>query len=154
MPAPSTPGGETTSREEYPEIEERIGEDPARFLDKPLLRGESSPLQLAFARIRGIQDPEVLSTWADVERDLERGPRDRVVNAIKQRAAELNQNPPSEEPREIREDVEATYRWIVYKHDETRETEIREERPKPASVSTSSSSSTSKDVATDGGTDS
>lgn len=81
-------------REVYPHIEERIGEDPARFLDRDL---DTDSLRLIESRIRGIDYFEVLAAWGEVERKLVRTPdgshteagRDRILELLEQRAREL-----------------------------------------------------------------
>ncbi|MDG5820666.1 hypothetical protein [Natronococcus sp. A-GB7] len=50
----------TSDRPQYPEIDEDMGEDPARFLS-------SSEHYLPIARIRGIQDRGLLSAYRAVE---------------------------------------------------------------------------------------
>lgn len=76
-------------RERFPDVEERIGEDPARVLDRPLIKPTrsktSSPFALAEARIRGIDRLGVLNGYLQVERSLDRGPRDQVVELLEQR---------------------------------------------------------------------
>lgn len=95
-------------RERFPEIAERIGEDPARWLDQPL--GDRGPSHTAvggrlsaFARIRGIDYVHVAVAWIEVERQLERGPRQEIVDALKERIGWLNQ----QGDRDERIDLEA-----------------------------------------------
>lgn len=64
-------------RAEYPEIKERIGEDPARFLDREV--DTTTTVDLAVSRIRGIRSLEVALEWIKVEADLDRGPRKKVM---------------------------------------------------------------------------
>jgi len=80
------------TREEYPEVAAAIGEDPARFLDYPIIApGEegSSPMLVAKARIRGIESLDVVDGWMEVETSLDRGPRKKVVAMLNQRRAQL-----------------------------------------------------------------
>ena len=82
------------TREQFPEIAQGIGEDPARFLDAPLLepdREGASPFLLAQARLRGIERFNVLQLWIDVEVALERGPRKQVIALLNQRKRELDE---------------------------------------------------------------
>lgn len=77
-------------RERFPEIERRIGEDPARWLDRDLVeRGPSHTTrtnrELVLARIRGIDYLGVANAWIQVERELDRGPRDRVIETLEER---------------------------------------------------------------------
>lgn len=91
--------GRSSSRWEiadYPEIEERIGENPARFLDARDPDGfgldgdgDAPELALAFARIDGIRSVEVCRAWLEVEVDLHDEPRSSVIAALNERKAEL-----------------------------------------------------------------
>lgn len=101
-------------REVFPHVEERINEDPARFLDRELFETspalkrlkdgnyvpdvyQSDPLEFIAARIRGIDFFEVLAAWGEVERTLVRTPdgshteagRDEIIELLEQRAREL-----------------------------------------------------------------
>lgn len=79
-------------RERFPEVAARIGEDPARYLDRPLLepdREGSDPSFVIVVRIRGIDYLDVIGSWIGVERALERGPRDEVLGWLHQRAESL-----------------------------------------------------------------
>lgn len=65
MPSEHSPGGGRYDREEFPEVEAGIGEDPARFLDREqkaesdgTLDGSTISGTLALARIRGLDDLE------------------------------------------------------------------------------------------------
>jgi len=81
-------------RERVPELVERIGEDPARWLDRSLFGGESdtsAPGIMIRARIRGIDDLGVLSAWKAVERRLDRGPREKVMQMLEDREQELEE---------------------------------------------------------------
>jgi hypothetical protein len=79
-------------RETFPEVADEIGEDPARFLDNPLVvPGESSPMLLAKARIKGIADTDTIEAWIDVETRLDRGPRKKVIALLNQRRAQLEE---------------------------------------------------------------
>ena len=86
------------TRGETPEWQRRLkaklGENPARFLDHDLIergnRHTDHTLQrLVRARIRGIDRLEVVNAWIAVERKLDRGPRDRIINLLEQRKAFL-----------------------------------------------------------------
>ena len=82
------------TREQFPQIAQEIGEDPARFLDAPLLepdREGASPFLLAQARIHGIDRFDVLQAWITVEVALERGPRKQVIGLLNQRKSELDE---------------------------------------------------------------
>lgn len=79
MTASSRRPGQTADRPTYPSIEDKIGEDPARYLH--------DLDQTAFSRIRGIQDEETIDAWVRVEADL--GPRKPVMAALYQQRARL-----------------------------------------------------------------
>ena len=87
MKASADPDHET-----FPAVADEIGEDPARFLDKPILapgQEGSSPMLTAKARIRGIESLDVLDGWFEVETSLDRGPRKKVISMLNQRRAHL-----------------------------------------------------------------
>ena len=91
MPSEHSPA-ETDDRERFHSIQAEIGEDPARWLDRPLFggpQGTSEPGIMIRARVRGIDDLLVIRYWLEVEHQLERGPRDRVIQMLRDRAAEL-----------------------------------------------------------------
>jgi hypothetical protein len=88
-------GGRTSNRERFPEIAEEIGEDPARWLDRDLLEstpGDQPEKWRLQKRIDGIASLQVARAWAKVERELERGPRDPVLDMIQERVAYLNRH--------------------------------------------------------------
>lgn len=76
-------GGLLRDRERFPRLKERIGEDPARYLDVDSI----DDLQLARARIRGIDFLATLRAWRAVERQL--GPWPKVLEWLDEREAEL-----------------------------------------------------------------
>lgn len=98
------------NREVYPHVEEQIGEDPARFLDREL---DSEVLRFIESRISGIDRLEVLAAWGDVERNLIRTPdgsyteagRDRILDLLEQRARELETLGEREDRLERRREV-------------------------------------------------
>ena len=65
---------------EYPAIEARIGENPARFL--------VDPDETTYAVIRGIEDVKRLDCWFAIEEDL--GPRKEVLAALNERREALS----------------------------------------------------------------
>lgn len=79
---------ESIDRERFPSLKENEGEDPARFLDQELY-SDHDARQLAFARIRGIDKFSVISAWKAVERALDRGPRQRVIDELNKREETL-----------------------------------------------------------------
>lgn len=112
-------------RERYPKLREEIGEDPAQYLDVPMFRDDGvTPLRTAFSRIQGIDRIPVVNAWLAVERNLPRGPRDRVVAKLRERRQFLEEHGerPDELPasegsaryraREVREDVSCEYEWV------------------------------------------
>jgi hypothetical protein len=101
-------GGATADIVEFPNIEENIGENPAQFLDRPLIGsgpGVSSPFLVAKARIDGIDRLEFVNAWIAVERNPRtRGPRDKVLSLLKERKRYLEEN--GERPHDIDPDDE------------------------------------------------
>lgn len=80
-------------REVYPHIEERIGEDPARWLDREL--DGPGPLRYIESRIAGIDRLAVIKAWRDVEDHLLRTPeegRPAVTERLDRRARELEEH--------------------------------------------------------------
>lgn len=79
-------------RERFPGLREDLGEDPARFLDRPLFGSNpqtSGEGVFIRARIRGIDEIAVVRAWTAIERRLERGPREKVLDLLDEREAEL-----------------------------------------------------------------
>jgi hypothetical protein len=134
-------GGRPRDRDKFPNVQEDIGEDPARYLDVERVE----ELQLARARIRGIDFIAVVRAWKAVERNLY--PRPKVLEWLDEREAELKEIGDRDE-RMAAQDIEAR----------------REATPSTESVATFSdrdgeypfSNSVDADryrAATDGGTD-
>lgn len=138
--------GSRRDRERFPDLKADIGEDPARFLDYPVLSSKSevgSPLLLARARIRGIDNLATLRAWMAIERRLDRGPRAKVLNWLDERERELEaigERPERNEYRDGRDIPEKEVRFL----DE--DGEIRDR--------SSATSKISELAATDGGVDS
>ena len=85
-------------------LAEKLGENPARFLDHDLVerggRHTDHTLQrLVRARIRGIDRIETVNAWIAVERKLDRGPRDLVVQLLEDRREYLEAH--GERPDEL-----------------------------------------------------
>lgn len=79
-------------REQFAAVKAEIGEDPARWLDRPLLQPSqigSDPAVFIQARINGIASVDVCRQWIEVERELERGPRTEVIQWLNQRMQTL-----------------------------------------------------------------
>jgi len=81
----------STDRQDFPRLREDIGEDPARFLDRPLLEYgfQTGAAPLVKARIAGIDYLDVIRAWIAVERRLDRGPRDNVIRWLERREETL-----------------------------------------------------------------
>lgn len=94
--------GETSSQtNEYPELEEKFDEDPARFL-------ESNEL-LATARIAGIRDADLLTAYREVAEEITTGQyRTEILEAIAERERELTDAEPGPTPDTDPEPVAAT----------------------------------------------
>lgn len=97
------------SRSETPEwqrrLKQKLGENPARFLDHDLVergnRHTDHTLQrLVRARIRGIDRLEVVNAWIAVERKLARGPRDLIIELLEDRKQYLEAH--GERPDDLR----------------------------------------------------
>lgn len=99
----------TDEREQYPEEAEKIGEDPARFLDVQLVNSGmgSSDFELAAARIRGIDSIEVANAWLRVEGQLERGPRTGVIQRLTRRKDEIEARADADAPNATEGDTTA-----------------------------------------------
>jgi hypothetical protein len=110
-------------RARYPDIRERIGEDPAQWLDKPLFsRPEENCSPAGWAiqrRVQGIDSLAVLAAWKGVERNLDRGPRDRVMEMLHGRAQELEEI--GERPERLEggaDRVERESQWYIVRDGE------------------------------------
>ncbi len=145
-PAVGQSGSRTRPRARLARIADRIGEDPARYLDHPLdERGPGHTTNtlwnLVVARVRGIHELGVVNGWLLAERKLgelaltdaelhERGrdpwpwrqecPRDDVVTLLEDRREVLlhvgNRNLPDRSPAELRELAEQRYEAFVEEH--------------------------------------
>lgn len=105
---------DTSDRERFPGVAAEIGEDPARWLDHDMLAQSAVKQQedpadphggnrlvedtdvstfgaMFRARVRGIDKLYVIRQWLEVESRLDRGPRDHVIEALRNRAAELRE---------------------------------------------------------------
>jgi hypothetical protein len=139
-----------SDRERFPELKADIGEDPARFLDRPFFSNGagSSPLLLARARIRGIDSLATLRAWIAVERNLDRGPRDRIIDLLEERQAtleEIGERPDRLDFQDDRDgrDVETIYEF--YDRDGNRLDDDR------SMASAPSRRESTRELATDGG---
>jgi len=137
-------GSATADYPDFPKIEEHIGENPARFLDRPLFGGGkdvSSPFLIAKARIDGIDRLEVVNAWIAVERNPKtRGPRDKVLSLLEDRKRFLKEHGERPDEFDIDRDVETVESVAVWPDREGGERSflsVRSEQP----------------VATDGGED-
>ncbi|MFB6091617.1 MAG: hypothetical protein ABEK02_01255 [Haloquadratum sp.] len=87
-------GRRTRDRVEFPRLRERLGEDPARFLDRDLV-SDPAAQRMVRDRIAGIDSLEVLSAWRAVERKLaehhDREPRQGVLDALDERGIWLDE---------------------------------------------------------------
>mgnify|MGYP006280375495 FL=1 len=81
-----------------PELSERYGENPARFLQEDIHAdsGAGTSGELIFARIRGIESISLARYWVAMERRLasinDREPRERVLHALAQRERYLKEH--------------------------------------------------------------
>lgn len=96
-PTAEQPAAEADDRPEWRrDIAARIGEDPGRWLDRPLTEAapdhtDRTMRRCAHARIQGIRSREVVRAWLEVETSLARDacPRQAVVRWLNQRDAAL-----------------------------------------------------------------
>lgn len=137
-------------RETFPRLQEELGEDPARFLDQPLFDGgdhTSSPGAMMRARIRGIDHLATLRAWKAVERNLDRGPRDRVMELLEDREEYLQQHG-DRDKRTTESDHERPPKDVYVVEDGER---IPSDEYEYADTAIAKATSTSTEVATDGG---
>lgn len=81
---------DTTIRQEYPAIAAKVGgEDPARWLDRSLVDNESAR-EVTRTLIETLPDRRHVALWLQVEHDLDRGPRSKVVEWLHDRRDELD----------------------------------------------------------------
>jgi len=147
-------------------LKDDIGENPARFLDHSVVEhGEGHTdhtlARMVLDRIGGIDRLEVVRAWKDVERRLDRGPRDAVINLLDQREEVLQEHGERPDLRNASLD-ERPDRYQPHRRDlppadvtvEKADGEVvpYSRRPTGASVGRAFESSTSE-VATDGGED-
>jgi hypothetical protein len=83
----------TRDRATFPALRERLGEDPARWLDREIVDSGTS---MVLDRIESIDDLEVIRAWKAVERNLGRGrggdPRSGVMSALEEREQTLEEH--------------------------------------------------------------
>jgi len=98
MPSEYSPADSGDGIQQFPHIVERIGENPARFLDRDVLgstpSGESKPSLMLEARIRGIDYQLVVDAYIYVELNLDREecPRSGVLSMLKRRKEWLREH--------------------------------------------------------------
>lgn len=114
-------------REQFPSLQEDIGEDPARFLDRDLL----SERNLALARIRGIDHLAVCRAWIAVERRIDRGPRQRILDELQDREEFLQHSGDRDErtpddPRVLPDLVDPNQKSIEIDHGDAENAKIQE----------------------------
>lgn len=117
-------------------LQEQIGEDPTRFLDRNLLENDGAR-ELAKARIDGIRFVEVVRAWIAAERKLaneqERDPRAKVIEWLEDREIELRDSEYGDVPirelpdRKRKHPIKPDWVW-VYEHPRTGEIERTTER--------------------------
>ena len=146
-------------------LKRKLGENPARFLDHDLVerghRHTDHTLQrLVRARIRGIDRLEVVNAWIAVERKLDRGPRDQIIDLLEERKDYLEDHGERPDLRTTSLD-ERPPRYQLHHRDlpdanvtvvtDDGECVPYEERPTAASVGSTFDSTAKREVATDGG---
>lgn len=93
----SAGGGSDPLPEWRQAIVERIGEDPGRWLDRPLVEHgpghtDRTMQRAVHARIKGIDYREVIDAWQTVEVRLDRGPRQQIMGWLNQRDQYLKEH--------------------------------------------------------------
>ncbi|UIO98879.1 hypothetical protein Hbl1158_10070 [Halobaculum sp. CBA1158] len=111
MPSEHSPADQS-DRRTFPTLREDIGEDPARYLDGPW----DERAMMIRGRICGIDYIAVARAWIAVERRLGRGsdggPRDAIIERLKDRIATLEAEGERLSPAEcaaVRERVRAAH---------------------------------------------
>jgi hypothetical protein len=102
VPSTAQSGHTSRDREEFPRIRDDLGEDPAKFLDRPLVEyGEDhtdhTGRRMFEERVAGIDSIPVVRAWIAVERRIERGPREAVIQVLEQRESYLEREGEREE---------------------------------------------------------
>jgi len=103
-------GSVSRDRERFPELRERLGEDPARWLDAEILGTGTKHVdgrsRMVRDRIESIDRIVVIRAWKAVERRLGRGedggPRSGIIDALDEREKvleEIGERPDRLEPR-------------------------------------------------------
>jgi hypothetical protein len=83
--------GGNTSETPNPELKAELGEDPERFLDRPVSIDDQWPM----ARINGIDSLAVVRAWKAIERKLGRddgGPREQIMQLLEDREQYLEEH--------------------------------------------------------------
>lgn len=145
-------GGNTRSHPSFPDIEDQLGYNPARFLDHEdsATISETSELAMAQAMIRGIEDVATVRTWVTVETPLDRGPRQQVIAWLNQRQATLQDTGAHETEATLSDADECAIVEPATESDD----DMMEPPTQPTPSSAATTSSTKATVATDGGTES
>jgi hypothetical protein len=102
VPSTIQSGQTSRDRESFPALRDDLGEDPAKFLDRPLVEyGEDhtdhTGRRMFEDRVSGIDSLAVIRAWKAVERRLDRGPREAVVQVLEQRESFLEREGEREE---------------------------------------------------------
>ncbi|MFC7134363.1 MULTISPECIES: hypothetical protein [Salinibaculum] len=139
------------THERSAELREKIGEDPARFLDRPLFDSGSQyntePGWFIQKRIEGIDSKRVINFWLQIEHQLDRGPREKIVEMLERRASrldEIGERPDRLEERDGRDRPPGE--WYIVRDGEAKPWDEVDRNAAGAGVS-----GTSRALATDGG---
>lgn len=110
MPS-SNQGASGVDRERFPEVKAAIGEDPARWLDYEFVDDQDAR-RMARIRIKSIDDIETARQWIEVERQLDPGPRRKLIAWLNERIKTLEvigERPERLEERDERETPETVW---------------------------------------------
>lgn len=151
-------GRRTRDRVEFPRLQERLGEDPAKFLDRDLV-GDRNAQRMVRDRIAGIDSLEVVSAWQAVERHLadhyDREPRKGVVDALAERGQWLEEHGDRDERSTRIDSGPSLESCVVFLDENGNERSSRSVHTKssPFGRDLDAYGTDSEAVATDGGTD-
>jgi len=151
-------GRRTRDRVDFPKLQQRLGEDPAKFLDRDLV-GDRNAQRMVRDRISGIDSLEVLSVWRAVERKLathhDREPRQGVIDALDERGLWLEEHGDRDERATRIDRGPALESCVVFLDEDGNERSSRSVHTKssPFGRDLDAYGTDSESVATDGGED-
>lgn len=103
--------GQSRDYPAFPDIEQELSYNPARFLDSTIERTDCTTDLTVTALIHGINDIETIRAWIAVEVDLGRndgGPRREIIKQLNRRQAQLENDAAPVDGATAAEPAEAT----------------------------------------------